>query len=553
MASLGTWSKRFKWTADNTNVDSNLTNFIVKFHISTSAGIGGVDVSKIFDELASDANRRKIAVTTSDGVSQCYVIIEHWDHASEKAVLAVYAPGIAAGSTTDFYLYFDKSQPNNSTYVDDATLPGAAKNVVKQGAVSAMWNFNNTSLYNISFYSAIEISDETAPSHTGSGLDDLNAGGALGGYYSGDLLAQGYRVEIDGIGTPDTFKWSDNGGSTWNATYVSITGGSQTLNNSVRIDFDATTGHTFEDYWDFTAYYNVVTIDSGAAEAGKSGLALPFDGVDQEGEVNGANVLRFPNPGSVYTIRAVFKADGDGPLLGRYRESPNQIVDFQLSVVGGFLEFERCDGGAAFEGFADSSTSVDDDAYHSLVFVNHAEDDHRLWIDGVLQVSNTGTWTQTVSGAIGSLWFARRYTSYYACVIDDVEINPTNVADEIAKAWHHSMFDTLGTWSEFMMFASLTEAVVLDDTLDDMYFSEVLTEGVVLDDTIAVLAELVASLTEAVVLDDTWDVDTEYGASFTGAVALDDEIEGLNWTRWLAENEKFAVNHYYLILTDNPE
>lgn len=84
---------------------------------------------------------------------------------------------------------------------------------------------------------------------TGSGLDDATSGGTFNGTVSDDV---DYKVEIDGGGTPDTFKWSDDGGSTWDVETVSITGAAQTLNNSVAITFAATTGHTLTDYWEFT-------------------------------------------------------------------------------------------------------------------------------------------------------------------------------------------------------------------------------------------------------------------------------------------------------------
>jgi hypothetical protein len=79
---------------------------------------------------------------------------------------------------------------------------------------------------------------------------------------AGDLYTEGpftgsstlnYKVMIDGTGTPDTFKWSDDGGSTWDATGVSITGSGQSLNNGVTIKFGSTTGHNVGDYWTFSA------------------------------------------------------------------------------------------------------------------------------------------------------------------------------------------------------------------------------------------------------------------------------------------------------------
>ena len=49
----------------------------------------------------------------------------------------------------------------------------------------------------------------TNTNFTGSGLDDLTTGGTY--TYISEL---DYKIEIDGTGTPDTFRWSDDGGST---------------------------------------------------------------------------------------------------------------------------------------------------------------------------------------------------------------------------------------------------------------------------------------------------------------------------------------------------
>ena len=80
-------------------------------------------------------------------------------------------------------------------------------------------------------------------------LDDLTPGGRFNGIVFEDIS---YKVEIDANGTPDTFKWSDDGGSTWDATGVSITGAAQTLNNGITVTFTATDGHTTGDYWTWT-------------------------------------------------------------------------------------------------------------------------------------------------------------------------------------------------------------------------------------------------------------------------------------------------------------
>lgn len=85
---------------------------------------------------------------------------------------------------------------------------------------------------------------------TGAGLNDM-AHGASSRFILGSDI--NYKVEIDGTGSPNTFKWSDDGGSTWDASTVSITGADQLLNNGVYIRFAATTGHTSGNNWTWTA------------------------------------------------------------------------------------------------------------------------------------------------------------------------------------------------------------------------------------------------------------------------------------------------------------
>jgi hypothetical protein len=79
----------------------------------------------------------------------------------------------------------------------------------------------------------------------GTGLNDATTGGTPAGTYT-------FIVEIDGTGTPDSFRWSIDGGTTWTASLVSIDGTAQTLGASgVTVTFAATTGHTSADRWTF--------------------------------------------------------------------------------------------------------------------------------------------------------------------------------------------------------------------------------------------------------------------------------------------------------------
>ena len=85
---------------------------------------------------------------------------------------------------------------------------------------------------------------------TGPGLDDGVSGGAYTGKGSLDFV-----VEIDAsVPSPDTFKWSKDGGATWEATGVVITAGvAQDLSDGVTFVFAAGDGHTVGNKWEFTA------------------------------------------------------------------------------------------------------------------------------------------------------------------------------------------------------------------------------------------------------------------------------------------------------------
>lgn len=86
---------------------------------------------------------------------------------------------------------------------------------------------------------------------TGTGLNDLTTSGT----FTGNTITN-YVVEIDGVFTTNTFKWSNDNGVTFQATNVPITGSDQLLENGVMIKFTATTGHTLQDKWIFNSAPN---------------------------------------------------------------------------------------------------------------------------------------------------------------------------------------------------------------------------------------------------------------------------------------------------------
>ena len=116
---LAGWANRVEIMIDHAQIDASLSNFPVLVHISESSGRNARNVSFIFDELGSDSNRKRIAITTSDGIKQCYAEIEVWNSASEEALIWVKVPSIARDVDTKLYLYYDKNHPDNNSMVGD--------------------------------------------------------------------------------------------------------------------------------------------------------------------------------------------------------------------------------------------------------------------------------------------------------------------------------------------------------------------------------------------------------------------------------------------------
>lgn len=93
---------------------------------------------------------------------------------------------------------------------------------------------------------------------SGTGLNDLTWGAA-----SSESDSFYIEVVIDAAGTPDTFKWREDGGG-W-TTGVAITGSSQNIvgtNGTQALTFAATTGHTVNDQWHIGNLYAEATTES---------------------------------------------------------------------------------------------------------------------------------------------------------------------------------------------------------------------------------------------------------------------------------------------------
>jgi len=180
---LSGWDQRIKLTIDSSKIDSDLTNFPVLIHISSASGITDSDASRVFDELTSDDNRKKIAVTTSDGQTQCLVEIEKWDDANEKAWLWVRVPSVSSSSDTELYLYYDADHPNNTIYVADAS-----------GSMTDIWGTEYVMVHHLEETSGTHY-DSTFRDNDSSVVSVTTQGSATGKIDGSDEFAAGKYID----------------------------------------------------------------------------------------------------------------------------------------------------------------------------------------------------------------------------------------------------------------------------------------------------------------------------------------------------------------------
>ena len=138
---------------------------------------------------------------------------------------------------------------------------------------------------------------------TGSGLDDIT----FSGNYNSSTVRT-YHVKIDAAAATDTFTWSDDDASSWEATGVAISGTAQELNNGIVITFAATTGHTLAEYWKIT------TIITTTAMHKLGEIVVDHEGTsaDEKGEM----VVKTNNNSTINTVQT-FHSNGDATFSAK--------------------------------------------------------------------------------------------------------------------------------------------------------------------------------------------------------------------------------------------
>jgi len=195
------FSYRRKFTIDADVIDATLTDFPIALHLISSAGIGSDDLRRIFAEN-SDANRKKIAVTGSDGLTQHFVEIEDWDETNMRAALHVKVPSISSSTDTDLYFYFGGSAANTDWVGDTGDTPGTE---VWDDDFVAVWHLaqDPSGGAGCMLDSTSNGNDGTPSGATASGdlVDGLSGGKAIEFDETDDYINFGSAAVLDDIET----------------------------------------------------------------------------------------------------------------------------------------------------------------------------------------------------------------------------------------------------------------------------------------------------------------------------------------------------------------
>ena len=210
---------------------------------------------------------------------------------------------------------------------------------------------------------------------TPAGPDDLTAGGTFTGPVQDPPYVR-YIVEIDGVGTPDTFRWSEDDGFSWAASGVNITDGvAQALSNGVTVTFAALAGHTSGSQWRIdagTLQATSVAIKGNSAIVSYGMIGEPFLGAIQVYNLkNGTVHLKSQALFRDMDINAVTVSASNAYLVGAHEPTPaNASVIETLTVAGTKLQL----GGNITELHSFAATSVFHDTTNAKVLITDGND-----------------------------------------------------------------------------------------------------------------------------------------------------------------------------------
>ena len=142
----------------------------------------------------------------------------------------------------------------------------------------------------------------------GSGLNDMTPGGT----YTADIN-KNIRVQIDAVGATDTMKWSEDNGATWGTTGIPLTK-TIYLSYGIELVFGATTGHTLNDYWNFTC--SALAVDCVHQKVGIASIP-----VSEDPQVDQRYIFRTLAGGETYFLVAIINDNATTTFVDNFHDS----------------------------------------------------------------------------------------------------------------------------------------------------------------------------------------------------------------------------------------
>jgi hypothetical protein len=197
--------------------------------------------------------------------------------------------------------------------------------------------------------SSIQEMDVGTPSHVGTGTDDFSISGNFNGIWTNTL-----RVKIDGTGSPDTFTWSMDNGSTWEATGVNCSTSPILLQDGLYVQWTSATGHTLDDYWNtaikaWAVELKSLTANSNVYNSGsiiattlpiRDVLSSVFTTVDQPSGVSQGTPARIYVASTVgfATSDEIFIQNPSDPTSAEYRTVDSVVTGQYIDVTVALTE-----------------------------------------------------------------------------------------------------------------------------------------------------------------------------------------------------------------------
>ena len=193
------------------------------------------------------------------GVVQKYLVngsVARKDNGTSLTTMGIAAPTAAPTAATlgTRHSYTIDTMDSFFWSATNATAPADDGNIFQVGSVSLITGVAVDALGSVQRgFGAVQNLD-TLPSvietaiFVGSGLNNMVSIGT----YTGTADSAVYEIQIDSVGTTDTFRWRRDGGTYTNN--VSISAAGQFLSDGVSAFFASIGGHTLNDRWIITDF-----------------------------------------------------------------------------------------------------------------------------------------------------------------------------------------------------------------------------------------------------------------------------------------------------------